>query len=230
MIRPPSRAGFTLIEMITVMTVIVILVSLVLSVNSLVQKKAAMQRTLAEIASLSLAVKNYETDNASPPRLEAVTEPKFVNGQPDNSGLSARTHGAPANGDQLQRYTLSSQVLYRELTGDVNLDFRISNDETARTYAGDFFRPERMRFDNPKAPDRRVQFVQDPFGNCYGYSTAGLAQEEAYTMALRRNPRTERPTQTQLRGYNPTFDLWSTTGSNVIAPTDPDRVKWVKNW
>lgn len=230
MTRPSSRGGFTLIEMIVVMTVISILVALILGANSVVQKKSAIQRTKAEIASLSLAIKNYESDNASPPRKESVTEPIYTGVQPDESGLSPRLHGAPASGDQLQRYTLASQVLYLELTGDKNLNFRVDAGETGKNYASDFFRPERVRFDNPKAPDRRVQFIQDPFGNCYGYSTAGLAQEEAYTMAIRRAPRTERPTESQQRGYNPTFDLWSTGGTNVTAPTDQDRMRWVKNW
>jgi len=47
-------------------------------------------------------------------------------------------------------------------------------------------------------------FVKDPFGNSYGYSTVG-------------------PTG---GGYNPTFDLWSTSGGTSSA----DVAKWIKNW
>lgn len=230
MIRPSSRAAFTLIEMITVMAVIAILVSLVLSVSTLVNRKATLQRTKGEIASLQLAVKNYETDNATPPREEGVTEPFFSEGKADDKGLDPRKHGAPSNPEQLKRYKESSLVLYKAISGDTNLDFKASPEETGKAYAGDFFRPERMKFDDPKSSSRKVEYIIDPFGNCYGYSTAGLAQEEAYREALRKNAKADRPTETQLSGFNPTFDLWSTAGSNIVAPTDADRVKWEKNW
>jgi prepilin-type N-terminal cleavage/methylation domain-containing protein len=228
--RSSSRAAFTLIEMITVMAVIVILVSMVLSVSSLVNKKGALQRTKGEIASIQLAVKNYETDNAGPPREEGVTEPLFEEGKPDDKGLDPRKHGAPNNPEQLKRYRESVLVLYKALTGDTNLDFKTSADETGKSYAADFFKAERIKFDDPKSSSRKVEYVIDPFGSCYGYSTAGLAQEEAYREQLRKNPKAERPSQTALAGYSPTCDIWSTAGSSVAEPTDADRVKWVKNW
>ena len=48
-----------------------------------------------------------------------------------------------------------------------------------------------------------VAYIRDPFGNSYGYSTAFQAD--------------------QSKGYNPTYDLWSTANS-----TDPNQ--WIKNW
>jgi hypothetical protein len=54
---------------------------------------------------------------------------------------------------------------------------------------------------NQLGADNGKTFVKDPFGNSYGYSTAG-------------------PTS---GGYNPTFDLWSTANSTTTA-------QWVKNW
>jgi len=45
--------------------------------------------------------------------------------------------------------------------------------------------------------------ISDTFGNSYGYSTANQADPA--------------------KGYNPTFDLWSTANS-----TDPNQ--WIKNW
>jgi prepilin-type N-terminal cleavage/methylation domain-containing protein len=230
MLRTSSRSAFTLIEMITVMAVIAILVSLVLSVSSLVNRKAALQRTKGEIASLQLAVKNYETDNATPPREEGVTEPFFSEGKADDKGLDPRKHGAPSNPEQLKRYKESVLVLYKAISGDTNLDFKASPDETGKSYAGDFFRPERMKFDDPKSTNRKVEYIVDPFGNCFGYSTAGLAQEEAYREQLRKDAKSQRPSQNQLSGYSPNFDIWSTAGSNVTLPTDADRVKWEKNW
>ena len=53
-----------------------------------------------------------------------------------------------------------------------------------------------------------VQYIQDPFGYSYGYSTANQA-----------DPITP-------NGYNPTFDLWSTAGGTTTS----DIPKWIKNW
>ena len=58
-----------------------------------------------------------------------------------------------------------------------------------------------------------VTAIVDPFGNSYGYSTA-----------YQKNPST---------GYNPTFDLWSTSGLTTDPPmsgTDTITPQWIKNW
>ena len=209
--RSPSRSGFTLIEMITVMAVIVILVGLVVGVYSYAQKKAAERRTTAEIATIGMAIKNYETDNASPPRDETTDT------------LDPRKHGAPNDSEQLKLFKVASQALYKALSGDTDLDFK----STEKSYAPDFFRPERIKFDDPKKTDRKVEYIVDPYGYCYGYSTLGLTADENYRAELRKKPNAERPKD---QGFNPTFDLWSTAGSNVTAPTDLDRQKWIKNW
>ena len=51
-------------------------------------------------------------------------------------------------------------------------------------------------------------FIKDPFGNSYGYST--IFQTDS------------------TKGYNPTFDLWSTAGTSTTGTPNP--VPWVKNW
>jgi hypothetical protein len=59
-----------------------------------------------------------------------------------------------------------------------------------------------------------VQYIQDPFGNSYGYSTIQAA------------------TLNTTKGYNPTFDLWSTAGLTTTATPPPaaDQLQWIKNW
>jgi type II secretory pathway pseudopilin PulG len=64
------------------------------------------------------------------------------------------------------------------------------------------FKPNQL---SPSDQNQPVVFIRDPFGNSYGYSTANQA-----------DPITP-------KGYNPTFDLWSTANS-----TDPNQ--WIKNW
>ena len=57
-----------------------------------------------------------------------------------------------------------------------------------------------------------VNFARDPFGNSYGYSTAYQADPS--------------------KGYNPTFDLWSTANYQLPTsnPTPTPQDFWIKNW
>ncbi len=70
---------------------------------------------------------------------------------------------------------------------------------TAKSYMA--FKPNQLGGTPP------VFFVKDPFGNSYGYSIAGQAGGAS--------------------GYNPTFDLWSTSGT-ISNP--PNQSQWLKNW
>ena len=63
-----AGSGFTLIELIVIVTIIVILAGLVLSTVGYVQKKAARSRAETEIAALSAACENYKADNGIYPR------------------------------------------------------------------------------------------------------------------------------------------------------------------
>jgi general secretion pathway protein G len=55
-----------------------------------------------------------------------------------------------------------------------------------------------------------ITAIVDPFGNSYGYSTANQADPA--------------------KGYNPTFDLWSTSGLTTTPPTATITQQWIKNW
>jgi Tfp pilus assembly protein PilE len=168
--------GFTVAELLVVMTIILVLAGLVLTMSSYVHTKGARARAETEIAALSAALESYKADNGIYPR------------NSDTDALSAKT-----NTDATQTiYQKTSLFLYEQLSGDTNAD---------RT-------PEATMYftfkDNQLGPATgNVLFIKDPFSNSYGYSTAGQAGTAA--------------------GYNPTFDLWSTSSS-----TDP--VQWTKNW
>jgi hypothetical protein len=73
------------------------------------------------------------------------------------------------------------------------------------------FKPN-MLLPAPPSTDTVIAIV-DPFGNSYGYSTANQANTA--------------------NGYNPTFDLWSTSGvaaSPTPAPPATQQDRWIKNW
>lgn len=202
-----NRKGFTLVELLTVMAVIAILAGLVLSTAGYVQKKAASSRAQSEISALSAACESYKADNGIYPR----TPTTGTNGIPANATdtLDPKKSGNPS------AYGSASLYLYMELSGD-----RKPNDRKLDTGAKAYFEfPPAMLL--PSGGTGTVTAISDPFGYSYGYSTSYQADVEAGT-----NP--------PKRGYNPTFDLWSTAGSiaapNPTATPDTVTAKWIKNW
>jgi prepilin-type N-terminal cleavage/methylation domain-containing protein len=179
------HSAFTLIELIVVVTVIVILTGLVLSTVGYAQKKGARARAETEIAAMSAACESYKADNGVYPASS------------DTNNLNAQTSFNPS------AYQAASLYLYNALFG-ATAGSRTPN-TGARSYF--VFKPN-MLF--PADQTQNVQYIQDPFGNSYGYSTID-------------NP-VANPSPTP--GYNPTFDLWSTASGTATN----DVPKWVKNW
>jgi type II secretory pathway pseudopilin PulG len=109
--------------------------------------------------------------------------------------LDARTYLDPSD----SAYSAASLFLYERLMG-VTTGNR-SETPSGKTYFT--FKPNMLLPAPPSSAD--VTGIRDPFGNSYGYSTIQAATGDI------------------TKGYNPTFDLWSTANS-----TDPNQ--WVKNW
>jgi prepilin-type N-terminal cleavage/methylation domain-containing protein len=228
-----SHGGFTLVELLTVIVIITVLTSLVIGVSSLSHYNAAKHRTTGEIAAMSAALENYRADNGTYPRLAGVTEPTAVAG---TDFLDPRKDASPTgSGTGARKYQLASQFLYEELSGDkVDRDFKANPGEKAYYE----FKPDFLNAQKKDGKVILVNWIQDAWGNCYGYSTGYAFQEQAYTDTLRARPDADR---TEVvgppAGYNPTFDLWSTGGSNRADPSEgsapgpfKDSPKWIKNW
>ena len=98
-------------------------------------------------------------------------------------------------------YGLASLYLYKQLSGDSSAN----RSPTAKSYM--VFNPKMLL---PTGGVGTVTAISDPFGNSYGYSTANQTD----------------PT----KGYNPTFDLWSTAGLITDPPTATITQQWIKNW
>ena len=96
----------------------------------------------------------------------------------------------------------------------------------SKSYLSDFFTPQRLGVDpnKPVGTIGRVLWIKDPYGNPYGYSTIGLKAEQDF----RADTTKPRPTGTNVKGYNPTCDIWSTAGKTGSPTTDTNV--WVKNW
>src|SRR6266700_6190839 len=216
-VRYETRAvlrAFTVIELLVVIAIIIILASLILSTVGYVQKKGARARAETEIAAMSAALESYKADNAVYPRPQPVP-----NSNTDT--LDARTMGDPTTAN----YKTASLVLYRALSGDRNLNRIVDVADESLDIDGStlgtpltqlpksyytFKANQLSPTDQTQTP---VDFIRDPFGNSYGYSTANQA-----------DPATP-------KGYNPTFDLWSTAGLTA-NPVSPDTItpQWIKNW
>jgi type II secretory pathway pseudopilin PulG len=198
---PATTAAFSLVELLVVIAIIIILAGLILSTVGYVRKKGARARAETEIAALSAACESYKADNGIYPRGPAAATTIGGTTIPANvtDSLDPRTSGDPTSTTS-PAYGQASLYLYTQLSGDLTGNRQPSG----KGYLT--FNPNML---SPADQTQIVQYIRDPFGNSYGYSTANQAA----------------PTT----GYNPTFDLWSTDG--VISTTNPpDQSQWIKNW
>ncbi len=178
-------AGFTIVELLVVMTIILVLAGLVLGTSGYVHNKAARSRAEAEIVAISSALESYKADNAAYP-----------------AGSASDTLDARTATPDFAKYQAASAILYQGLTGDADGDGK--TDAAGKSYI--------TLKTNQLGGSGTTTYVMDPFGNSYGYSTAGQVAITAGTP--------------QTVGYNPTFDLWSTAGSS----TSDGQTGWGKNW
>jgi prepilin-type N-terminal cleavage/methylation domain-containing protein len=190
-------SGFTLVELLTVITIIAILTGLVLGLAGYAHRKAASSRAETEIAGLSVACESYKADNGIYPRLSGTTEPTT---SALSDGLAAIRGGVVTSGNNdptAAAYASASLYLYKELSGDKNADRAV--DSGQKNYFD--FKPNMLL---PAGGAGPVTAIIDPFGYSYGYSTANQVKSAD--------------------GYNPTFDLWSTAG-NKTASDQPKWLK-----
>ena len=209
--------AFTLIELVVVFALILVLTGLVLSTAGYARKKGARARAETEIAALSAACESYKADNAAYPR---DPTPNTA-----TDALNARTMLDPANAD-VTLYRAAGLVLYRALSGDRNLDRAVTDADRSFNIDGTALSPPLAQLPqsyfafkpnmlSPSGGSGTVIAIADPFGNSYGYSTIQAATGDS------------------TKGYNPTFDLWSTAGvapSPTPAPPATQQDLWIKNW
>ncbi|MEI8234549.1 MAG: type II secretion system protein GspG [Verrucomicrobiota bacterium] len=197
--------GFTLVELLVVISIITILAALTLSTVGYANKKAAMDRARAEIAGLEVALESYKVDNGDYPRDSAST---------DNLDATSNPSVTIVNNAVPTLSGSASLVLYAALSADTDLDRTLSSTEKT---AGRVYFPFKPNMLYPKClvgGTQQVQAVVDPFRNVYGYSTIGSGTASTTT-------------GTQAGGYNPTFDLWSTVDTNQ---TGTPSATWITNW
>jgi prepilin-type N-terminal cleavage/methylation domain-containing protein len=92
--NPKQPPGFTLIEMITVMTIIVLLAGIVVGSMGYVQGRQAREKAKAQIALLSKAIEEYKMDMGVYPGDEITTSPPggYFGGQSANTEQGDHTN------------------------------------------------------------------------------------------------------------------------------------------
>jgi len=181
-----------------------------------VKKQAARGRAKAEINTLIVALENYKADYGGYPQDPSRTD-----------GLDARDIQASLGTGVGSQYALSSLYLTSacpvipttmgSLTRvkRVGITHRIS------------FKPSRLFGPKVNGKLTAVQYVMDPFGNSYGYSTAGLLLEQEYRASLTTNPGASRP------ATNSREPKATTPPSICGQPPETPAANaggWVKNW
>jgi type II secretory pathway pseudopilin PulG len=207
------HTAFTLIELVVVIGIITILGGLLLSTAGYARKKGAFARAETEIGALSAACENYKADNGIYPREATTTDT-----------LNARASGDPCG------YRDASLYLYKQLSGDTNANFQPP--AGARSYFT--FKPNMLGTSSTTTTDAcgntltstTVKYIRDPFGTIYVNGTPVSLGIYGYSTI-------QAATSDTTKGYNPTFDLWSTARLKTDPPpsgTDTITPQWIKNW
>jgi len=183
--------GFTLVELLTVMAIIAILAGLTLAAFSGVQRSALRKRAITEIQGLGTALESYKADNGSYPIPPVTT---FTS---TNIYLTA----APNTPLPTGIYEASSAYLYEALTGRTNY-----SDPTATAGTHIYYAFNSRELGNNSSTAGQPIYIQDPFGNSYGYFNGNGAS-------------------VPFNGTNQ-YDLWSTAG-DTGGTNFPG---WVNNW
>jgi len=164
------------------------------------------------LAGLILATANYVQKKGYRSRAEAeiaAISAALENYKADNGAYPTtnETNALAPNkmGDPTAAsYQSASLALYKLISGDADN----SADRSAESKSYFAFKPNQL---SPTDQAQKVIFIRDPFGNSYGYSTIKASAPAGAD------------------GYNPTFDLWSTSG-NIDTTNSPNQTQWIKNW
>jgi prepilin-type N-terminal cleavage/methylation domain-containing protein len=140
-----SRAAFTLIELLAVITVIGILAGLTLGAAGAVRRHGATSTAKAEVAALQAACDRYYADYNS--------YPTTTNSMPDpSSGYSPSA----------STYTTAGQVLFTNLFG--------GNQYNVAPSAKRYFEPKPSMVNSTNTAN---PYLIDPWGYAYGYNSDG---------------------------------------------------------
>lgn len=221
MLSRPQRnqSAFTLLELLTVIAIILILVGISVGTYGYANNKAARSRAEAEIRALAAACENFKTDNGEYPRVLPGQDPANQWG-PDK--IDPRTMIGVASvdpqGNPNSTYVEANTRLYELLSGLSLQGAQLMDTSTPPVALKSYFtfKPNQLK----RSSSGQVLFVSDPWGSPYGYSTARFFDSNIASSG------------TATRGFNPTIDIWSTSGRKALEynTLSTANALWIKNW
>ena len=153
---PPA---FMVRAILVFLVILVVLACLLVGAAGWLQRTDGVPRVEGEIAALSVAIQNYFNDHGDYPRTDSTDE------------LDPRIHGNPATGPAKVKYQRASLDLYSALSGDYEPDKQPDFKPERKVYYD--FKPNNLStVKDQEMRIKQVRFIQDPWGNSYGYSTA----------------------------------------------------------
>ena len=213
--RRAETQGFTLIELMVVVTIIVLLAGMTVAITTAVQNKARRSKTSALLKAIDNGLERYRTDNGYYPRPAEEDEMGEVN------GISAKT--GPA------------KTLYQALSGDgddaieggsIGSDGETEDDD--KYYWEEIVNPlappsqsegaggdeNKIRKGVPVEFSNGGFLLVDPWRHPYQYEMFDPEESDEYQQNTR----------------NMTYDLWS-FGQDASGGTDPEAEGlWITNW
>ena len=208
-----TAKGFTLIELMVVVTIIVLLAGMTVAITTAVQNKARRAKTSALIKAMDAGLERYRTDNGDYPRPASEDETGEVN------GMSTKTGPAKA--------------LYQALSGDgddaieggsTGSDGETDEDEIGYWEdiinplgggeEGEETEPNQIRKGVPVEYVNGGYLLTDPWKHPWQYMMFDPEESDEYSQNTR----------------NMTYDLWS-FGQDTTAGKDPElEGLWITNW
>ncbi|MEZ5326171.1 MAG: prepilin-type N-terminal cleavage/methylation domain-containing protein [Verrucomicrobiales bacterium] len=208
--------GFTLIELMVVVTIIVLLAGMTVAITTAVQNKARRSKTSAIIKAIDNSLERYRTDNGDYPRPAQEDERGEVNGMTANTG--------PA------------KALYQALSGDgddaieggsIGSDGETEDDDkfywedivnplapASQTNSGGSDDNNKIRKGVPVEFSNGGYLLVDPWKHPWQYEMFDPEESDEYQQNTR----------------NMTYDLWS-FGQDSSGGTDPEAEGlWITNW
>jgi prepilin-type N-terminal cleavage/methylation domain-containing protein len=203
------EGGFTLIEILVVMTIIGILMALVIGVAGPVQQQARVYRAKGEIAGIETALTRFETDNGFVPTSVAI-------------GINGGTYA----GDPGDNYIKASKALFLALTGR-HYYWTVSTNVGPNYYTS--MKQSQVYNPNPNPTEGSARsddfstyestavesgdYLMDPWGNPYGFYYATNSTNHSLFNQV-------------------TYDLWTTSGetNNPGGTNDAVMKRWKANW
>jgi type II secretory pathway pseudopilin PulG len=187
--RPTS---FSIIELLAAITIIALLAALSLAALSGAYKSSLRSRTKSEIQGMTGALENYKADNGAYPSPPTV--------------IFSSTNAYMTYAGTSTLYQQSAELLYEQLSGYTNVSYTYGTSATPTGHVYMTFKAGQLANDKPGSAT--PIYVQDPFGNPYGYFNGNAANVP----------------------YNGTneYDLWSTGGDTNNPPVN--TATWLTDW